>query len=97
MLNNHFQNNQDVIYDQNDWPLDTLKTRSDGTYEIEQDGFPIQQLKVEVEDIDGEAGGGEFQKATLVVRDIQYKGGDKAWYSGHADINVPDIVVHKKK
>ena len=88
-----------VVIDYNDqegWPVDTLKTRSDGGYSLEDNGFPFHQLKVEVEDIDGEAGGGQFQKATLIVRDIQYKHGDGAWYSGHADIAVPDIVVYKK-
>lgn len=95
VLNNHFQNTPDVIYDQNDWPIDTLQTKSDGSYELQQNGFPIQHLKVEVKDIDGEAMGGEFGEVTLIIKDIEYEDG-KGWYEGHAEINVPDIVMNKK-
>ncbi|MCR5708998.1 MAG: radical SAM-associated putative lipoprotein [Bacteroidales bacterium] len=95
VINNHFQNSPGVIYDQNDWPLDTLVTKSDGSYELQQNGFPIQQLKVDVHDVDGEAGGGEFSDVTLIIKDIDYSEGD-GWYEGHAEIEVPDIMMHRK-
>ena len=94
---NYFPNSAGVIYDVNDQPLDTLRTAQDGAYGVDGHGFPLNQLKIKVEDIDGEEGGGEFVDATIVVSDIQYKNGDRNWYEGHADINVPDIVVYKKK
>lgn len=97
VLINHYENSASVIYDQNDWPLDTLRTGTDGSYEAARHGFPLQQLKVEVKDIDGEANGGEFHDASVIVKDFKFEDGDGAWYSGHADINVPDIIVYKKQ
>jgi len=96
VVSNYYPNSAEVIYDENENPLDTLRTAFDGTYGLEGGGFPLNQLKVKVEDIDGEAGGGEFVDATIVISDIDYKKSD-GWYVGHTDINVPDIVVYKKK
>ena len=96
VLNNHYENSEDVIYDQNDWPLDTLLTGTDGVYTVDQGGFPLQQLKVDVMDIDGEAGGGEYADVSLIIKDFKFEDG-KGWYEGHAEINVPDIIVHKKQ
>lgn len=96
VLGNQYENSEQVIYDQNYWPLDTLQTGTDGIYMADQRGFPLNYLRIDVQDIDGEAGGGEFADASLIVRDFEYKDG-KGWYEGHAEINVPDIIVHKKK
>ena len=95
VLANYFENTNEVIYDQNRWPLDTLQTAGDGTYYLESNGVPIHQLEVHVQDIDGELRGGEFEDAQLIVKQIEYKDG-KDWYSGHADIRVPDIILKKK-
>ena len=95
VLANYFENTNEVIYDQNYWPLDTLQTAGDGTYHLESNGFPIQQLEVHVQDIDGELRGGEYEDAHIIVKQIEYKDG-KGWYSGHADIRVPDIILKKK-
>jgi len=95
ILGNRFENTDEVIYDVNYWPLDTLTTAGDGTYRLDRSGFPVQQLEIQVRDIDGEAGGGEYEDAGLIVRQIEYQGG-KGWYEGHADISVPDIIVKKK-
>lgn len=96
ILGNYMPNSASVIYDQNYFPIDTLETGSDGSFQYKcQDHFPIDQLQVDVRDIDGAAGGGEFENATLFVRDIDYKNA-KGWYRGHADITVPKITVKKK-
>lgn len=95
VLSNRTDNTEGVIYDQNLWPLDTLSTSAQGTYFIEHNGFPISKLQVDVNDIDGEANGGEFESASVVVSDLKYKGG-KGWYEGHVDIEVPDIKLRKK-
>ena len=94
-LGNRFENTPDVIYDENYRPLDTLYTASDGTYSVKRTDFPIDRLEIRVQDVDGPAGGGEFQDAGLIIRDIEYKDG-KGWYAGHAEIEVPDIIVRKK-
>lgn len=95
VLGNQYESNENVIYDQEYWPLDTLKTGTDGLYSTDQQGFPLNFLRVDVHDIDGEAGGGEFADVSLIMRDIKFENG-KGWYEGHAEINVPDIVVKKK-
>ena len=95
VLGNYFENTNEVIYDQNYWPLDTLQTAGDGTYHLESNGFPIQQLEIHVQDIDGELRGGEYEDAHIIVNKIEYKDG-KNWYAGHADISVPDIILKKK-
>ena len=95
-LGNRMDNEPGVIYDQNYWPLDTLKTDPDGVYQVVSSGFPLSKLQVDVTDIDGEANGGEFNDVTLVISDFTFEDGKGAWYAGRADINVPDIVVKKK-
>ena len=96
VLGNQYENSEQVIYDQDYWPLDTLKTGTDGIYAVDQSGFPLNYLRIDVHDIDGEAGGGEFSDASLILHDIKFEDG-KGWYEGHAEINVPDIIVHKKQ
>ena len=95
VLGNLYESNENVIYDQEFWPLDTLKTGTDGLYAVDQHGFPLNCLRIDVHDIDGKAGGGEYADASLIVRDFEFEGG-KGWYEGHADINIPDIIVKKK-
>lgn len=95
-LGNRMDNEPGVIYDENYWPLDTLQTGPDGVYQVVSSGFPLSKLQIDVKDIDGEANGGEFYDATLVISDFKFEEGKGPWYSGHADIQVPDIVVKKK-
>lgn len=95
VLGNHFQSNEHVIYDQEYWPLDTLQTGPDGTFQASRGGFPIQQLKVDFQDIDGEENGGEFEAVSLMIRKIEYKDA-KGWYSGRAEIEIPDVILKKK-
>ena len=95
VMGNRFENTPDVIYDENYRPLDTLYTAADGTYSVKRTDFPIDRLEIRVQDVDGPAGGGEFQDAGLIIRDIEYKDG-KGWDAGHAEIEVPDIIVRKK-
>jgi len=96
VLGNRFENSADVIYDVNYSPLDTLLTAGDGSYCLERNSFPVNLLDIHIQDIDGDLNGGEFEDAHLVIRDISYDGG-KGWYEGHADIDVPDIILKKKQ
>ena len=96
ILGNRFYDNSSVTYDHHYFPDDTLTTDSDGVYQFESSRiFPIENLQVDVNDIDGAAGGGEFNSATTVVRNIEYKDGN-GWYRGKADIKVSDIKLEKK-
>lgn len=96
ILGRRYYNSNSVIYDHTYFPIDTVKTGSDGIYRmIATSEFPPENLQVDVNDIDGEAGGGQFESASVVVKDIQYKGGS-GWYEGEAAIEVPDIKLKKK-
>lgn len=77
-------------------PIDSLKTGPNGEYEVFfASTIPILNLQVDVNDIDGEANGGNFESATVLVKDIQYENG-KGWYEGEAAVEVPDIKLKKK-
>lgn len=94
-LGNQIENEPGIIYDQNYWPLDTLRTDTDGVYQVHSGGFPLSNLQIDVKDVDGEANGGDFADVSLLVREIEFEGG-KGWYEGNAEINVPDIIIKKK-
>ena len=61
-------------------------------------GMPHHYLKLIVEDIDGEANGGEFLSDTLDIdfnKGEKLKDGDGHWYEGV--YNIPQDVKLKKK
>ena len=96
ILGNRFYDSASVIYDQHYFPIDTLTTDANGVYQYDSGTvFPVENLQIDVNDIDGAAGGGEFQSATTVVKNIEYKGAS-SWYRGKADIKVPDFKLKKK-
>ena len=96
ILGERLYDSSSVIWDKHYYPIDTLTTDSNGVYQFESGKvFPIENLQVDVNDIDGPAGGGEFNSATTVVKNITYKGGSN-WYCGKADIKVPDFKLKKK-
>ena len=96
ILGRRYYNSNSVTYDHTYFPIDTVKTGSDGIYRMTAEReFPPENLQVDVNDIDGEAGGGQFESSTLVIQNIQYEGGD-GWYRGKADVKVPDIKLKKK-
>jgi putative lipoprotein (rSAM/lipoprotein system) len=70
-------------------------TNSQGEYRVDIHTFPLTEMIVVAEDIDGEQGGGEFEGDTLVVKDFKYKG-EGLWYSGHADVDEINFRLRKK-
>ena len=96
ILGKRYYDDSSVIWDQHYFPIDTLTTDSNGVYQYDSGTvFPIENLQIDVNDIDGTAGGGEFNSATTVVKNIEYKGGS-SWYLGKADIKVPTFKLKKK-
>ena len=96
ILGKRYYDNSGVIYDQHYYLIDTLTTDSNGVYQYDSGkAFPVENLQVDVNDIDGTAGGGEFNSATTVIKNIEYKGGSN-WYVGKADIEVPTFKLKKK-
>lgn len=77
---------------------DPQKHYSDENGEINASYRDIIIPTIFLNDIDGEANGGDFQSATLKHEDYelkQTKESDKAWYDGAFDANI--TVVLKKK
>ena len=75
-----------------------FKTDSKGTYLLEKLHHPYPQVRIQVEDKDGPANGGEFESGTTLV-DITFnkdKRDKYPWYSGVAQVDVPKIKLKKK-
>lgn len=93
----HYENNDNVIYDQNDWYYhDTLYTDSKGEYLLQQSVFRApQEVTVVFEDIDGEENGGEFESAEATPELKKVKEGDGNWYIGMFEAQA-DVTLKKK-
>ena len=93
----HYENTPNVIYDQNDWfESDTVFTDSNGSYELTRSVFDApNDVTVVFEDIDGDANGGEFEKAEATPEVKRTKKGDKSWYGGAFETRA-DVVLKKK-
>ena len=79
--------------------MDSIQTNETGGYQLEYTGLPQPGIKLIVEDIDGEANGGEFISDTLDVdfnKAVQTKEGDGRWYGGVYEI-TQDVKLKKKQ
>ena len=79
--------------------LDSVETDISGNYQLKYVGTQDRGLKIIVEDIDGEANGGEFLSDTLDIdykKAVQTKKSDEFWYEGAYEISQ-DIKLKKKK
>lgn len=95
VLGDRLDNGEGPVSNETYRTLDTLRTQADGTYSVSRYGFPVQTLQVDIHDIDGADNGGQFEDASVIIRNIE-NGGGKGGYSGHTEIDVPDIIVKKK-
>ena len=78
--------------------VDSILTDASGKYQVGYDGMKSSRMKLVVEDIDGEANGGEFQNDTLDLdfdKTVQTKEGDGRWYGGVFEISQ-DVKLKKK-
>lgn len=96
VISEKFGNTENVIYDYNLIPVDTLFTDGDGRYSLKSRNAGMSnQIQIDFEDTDGRDNGGEFDGASIVM-DVEYKGGDKSWYIGKADVKVPTVRLKRK-
>ncbi len=70
-------------------------TNTQGEYRVDIHAFPLTEMLVVAEDVDGEQGGGDFESDTLMVKDFKYKG-EGLWYSGHAEVDNINFRLKKK-
>jgi len=77
----------------------TAITDDSGNYEIQATSYPdLYNCQLIVEDIDGEANGGEFLSDTLDLstkKPVQIKKGDRKWYEGTYELSQ-DVKMKKK-
>ena len=79
--------------------LDSVQSDGSGAYQLKYVGMRDRGLKIIVEDIDGEANGGEFLSDTLDIdfnKAVQTKESDEFWYEGAYEISQ-DVKLKKKK
>ena len=77
--------------------MDSVQSDGSGAYLLKYVGMQNRGLKIIVEDIDGEANGGEFLSDTLDIdynKAVQTKEG-KGWYQGAYEIKQ-DVKLKKK-
>lgn len=78
--------------------IDSIQTSESGNYQLKSNGIPAGQTKLIVEDIDGEANGGEFMSDTLDIdydKAVKTKDGDGRWYNGIYEI-IQNVKLKKK-
>ena len=78
--------------------MDSIQTNEFGNYQLKYVGMPDIRTKLVIEDIDGEANGGEFLSDTLDVNfdnATQTGKGDGKWYGGVYEI-TQDVKLKKK-
>lgn len=79
--------------------VDSIQTSESGNYQLKSEGVPGEQNKLIVEDIDGEANGGDFLSDTLDIdydKAVKTKDGDGGWYDGVYEI-VQNVKLKKKQ
>jgi hypothetical protein len=65
---------------------------------LEELHYPYPKVRIQFEDKDGPANGGEFESETTQV-DMTFKKDNRdknPWYSGIAQVDVPRIKLKKK-
>ena len=80
--------------------IDSIQTNESGNYQLKNSGMPYdKRVKLVVEDIDGEANGGEFLNDTLDIdygKAVEVEEGDHHWYVGKYEVTT-DVRLKKKK
>ena len=80
--------------------IDSIQTNESGNYQLKNSGMPYdKRIKLFVEDIDGEANGGEFLNDTLDIdygKAVEVEEGDHHWYDGKYEVTT-DVRLKKKK
>ena len=75
------------------------QTDEAGRYELKYEGMARSDVKIVLEDVDGEANGGEFLSDTLDVdfsKAVKVGEGDNHWYSGKYELTT-DVKLKKKQ
>ena len=80
--------------------IDSIQTNESGNYQLKNRGMPYDnRKKLVVEDIDGEANGGEFLNDTLDIdydKAVKVGEGDHHWYVGKYEV-ATDVRLKKKQ
>lgn len=86
-----------VIVDTNQGWKDTICTNKQGYYNYAGHDFTAPRVRIKVEDVDGEANGGEFLSDStefVFTKDDRTEKGD-GWYEGHFERTVNFTLKRK--
>lgn len=88
---------QDDATDPNPYEIAESQSLENGDYTIRNTTFPTNKLYLSVEDIDGEANGGEFEEQTIELdfSKVEATGDKGAWYEGTKSLEK-QIVMQEK-
>lgn len=78
--------------------IDSVQTNATGDFQLKYTGMERKSIKLIVEDIDGEANGGEFLSDTLDIdydNAVKVKEGEGRWYQGKFEVSQ-DVKLKKK-
>ena len=78
--------------------IDSIQTNATGDFQLKYTGMERKSIKLIVEDIDGEANGGEFLSDTLDIdydKAVKVKEGEGRWYQGKFEVSQ-DVKLRKK-
>ena len=78
--------------------IDSVQTNATGDFQLKYTGMERKSIKLIVDDIDGEANGGEFLSDTLDIdydNAVKVKEGEGRWYQGKFEVSQ-DVKLKKK-
>ena len=78
--------------------IDSVQTNATGDFQLKYTGMERKSIKLIVDDIDGEANGGEFLSDTLDIdydKAVKVKEGEGRWYQGKFEVSQ-DVKLKKK-
>ena len=84
------------------WGEDSLRTDDDGRFrsEVYKDVAVFPESAILLDDVDGEANGGEFVSDTVRwsdMEEVKVKGGDGRWYEGEYEYTFEKRLREKEK
>ncbi|MCD8072158.1 MAG: radical SAM-associated putative lipoprotein [Alistipes sp.] len=71
---------------------DTLHTNEKGNFYFDMSTYPLDELQLKIEDIDGEANGLYGEKHfSIDLKGVEYKNKSGNWYRGEASVDLGEV------
>ena len=92
VIGRYFDDNY-ITYGRNYFPLDTIETNAYGVFEFDNSRVspPFANIQINASDP-----GGIFLPDSIILRNVNYTGGNNEAFAGTAEINVPELILKKR-